>query len=107
MSSALVGCLFGAISVGTVSDKFGRKKPLILAATIFTISAIGTGAANSLTIFIIYRIIGGLGIGMCPFTYLHCRNFPGSLSWTICGNQSVNNCDWHFTGPIDQFLDCS
>jgi len=64
MSSALVGCLLGAISAGTISDKLGRKKPLILAAALFTLSAIGTGASNNLTTFIIYRIIGGLGIGM-------------------------------------------
>lgn len=64
MSSALVGCLVGAISAGTISDKLGRKKPLIFAAALFTLSAIGTGAANTLTFFIIYRIIGGLGIGM-------------------------------------------
>jgi MFS transporter, SP family, arabinose:H+ symporter len=64
MSSALVGCLLGAISAGTISDKLGRKKPLIFAAALFTLSAIGTGASNSLTLFISYRIIGGLGIGM-------------------------------------------
>jgi SP family arabinose:H+ symporter-like MFS transporter len=64
MSSALVGCLVGAISSGTISDKLGRKKPLIFAAALFTLSAIGTGASNNLTFFIIYRIIGGLGIGM-------------------------------------------
>jgi sugar porter (SP) family MFS transporter len=64
MSSALVGCLVGAIAAGTISDKLGRKKPLIFAAALFTLSAIGTGASNELTFFIIYRIIGGLGIGM-------------------------------------------
>ena len=64
MSSAIVGCLFGAISAGTISDKYGRKKPLIFAAALFVIAAIGTGAANDLTVFIIFRIIGGLGIGM-------------------------------------------
>jgi sugar porter (SP) family MFS transporter len=64
MSSAIVGCLFGALSAGAVSDRFGRKLPLILAAAIFTVSAIGTGFANSLSIFIVYRIIGGFGIGM-------------------------------------------
>lgn len=64
MSSAIVGCLFGSISAGTISDKLGRKKPLIFAAALFTIAAIGTGAANSITTFIIYRIIGGVGIGM-------------------------------------------
>ncbi len=64
MSSALIGCLVGAITVGAISDKFGRKPPLILAAALFSWSAICTGLANSFTIFVIYRLIGGLGIGM-------------------------------------------
>ncbi len=64
MSSALIGCLFGALSSGFLSDRFGRKKPLILAATLFTIAAVGTGAVNQFTPFIIYRLIGGLGIGL-------------------------------------------
>ena len=64
MSSALVGCLFGASFSGLVTDRYGRKFPLIGAAALFTISAIGTGAANQLTPFIIYRLIGGLGIGL-------------------------------------------
>lgn len=64
MSSALVGCLAGAMMAGPVSDRLGRKKPLLFAAFLFTISAIGTGAANSLCIFIVYRVIGGIGIGM-------------------------------------------
>lgn len=64
MSSALIGCLFGAMLSGLLSDKFGRKKPLILAAVLFTLSAIGTGAVNNLNPFIFYRLIGGLGIGL-------------------------------------------
>jgi MFS family permease len=64
MSSAIVGCLIGAISAGSVSDKYGRKKPLIFSAALFTIAAIGTGAANSITGFIFFRIVGGVGIGM-------------------------------------------
>jgi MFS transporter, SP family, arabinose:H+ symporter len=48
MSSALIGCLVGAISAGTLSDKLGRKRPLIFAAALFTLSAIGTGASNNL-----------------------------------------------------------
>lgn len=64
MSSALIGCLFGAVSSGFFSDRYGRKLPLIGAAILFTISAIGTGAVSNFAPFIIYRLIGGLGIGM-------------------------------------------
>ena len=64
MSSALIGCLFGALVSGYLSDRFGRKLPLIGAAALFTIAAIGTGAANQFTPFIIFRLIGGLGIGL-------------------------------------------
>lgn len=64
MSSALIGCLFGALISGFLSDRYGRKKPLILAATLFTLSAIGTGAVDNIVPFIVYRLIGGLGIGL-------------------------------------------
>ncbi|MGQ8336220.1 sugar porter family MFS transporter [Sunxiuqinia sp. A32] len=64
MSSALIGCLVGAIISGYFSERFGRKKPLIAAAVLFTLSAIGTGSVNLFTPFIIYRLIGGLGIGL-------------------------------------------
>lgn len=64
MSSALIGCLFGALISGYLTDRFGRKTPLIIAAALFTISAIGTGAVSQFTPFIIYRLIGGLGIGL-------------------------------------------
>ncbi|MEL7118644.1 MAG: sugar porter family MFS transporter [Bacteroidota bacterium] len=64
MSSALVGCVFGALFSGMISDKYGRKYPLILAALLFVVSAFGSGAANGFTSFIIYRLIGGVGIGL-------------------------------------------
>ena len=64
MSSALTGCLFGAMISGYFTDRFGRKLPLIGAAALFTVSAIGTGAVNQFTPFIVYRLIGGLGIGL-------------------------------------------
>ncbi len=64
MSSALVGCFFGALGAGYVSERYGRKLPLIAAAALFTISAVGTGAAGTFTGFILYRLIGGLGIGL-------------------------------------------
>ncbi|WP_282122020.1 sugar porter family MFS transporter [Algibacter mikhailovii] len=64
MSSALMGCLLGAGLSGLLSDKFGRKRLLIFSAFLFTLSAIGTGATSQYAIFIIYRIIGGIGIGL-------------------------------------------
>jgi len=64
MSSALIGCLVGAMASGYLADRFGRKRPLIAAAALFTIAALGTGAANQFTLFIIFRLIGGLGIGL-------------------------------------------
>ncbi|EMH3442978.1 sugar porter family MFS transporter [Vibrio harveyi] len=64
MSSALIGCMVGAFIAGTVSDKYGRKRPLILAALLFVISAWGTAAADSFNAFVVFRIIGGIGIGL-------------------------------------------
>ncbi|WP_200976424.1 sugar porter family MFS transporter [Echinicola sp. 20G] len=64
MSCALVGCLVGAGVSGMASDRWGRKHLLILAAFLFIVSAVGTGAAQHFTSFIIYRIIGGISIGL-------------------------------------------
>ena len=63
-SSALVGCLVGAVLSGIISDKSGRKKLLILSGLLFTVSAIGTAFAGNLHSFNVYRIIGGIGIGL-------------------------------------------
>ncbi|MDR1525434.1 MAG: sugar porter family MFS transporter [Tannerella sp.] len=63
MSSALVGCLAGALMAGAWSDRYGRKKMLIIASALFTVSAFGTGITDDFTWFVIYRIIGGFGIG--------------------------------------------
>lgn len=64
MSSALIGCLAGALLAGSWSDRYGRKKMLIIASVLFVVSAIGTGASDSFLWFIIYRIVGGFGIGI-------------------------------------------
>ena len=64
MSSALIGCLIGALMAGMFSDKYGRKKMLILAAALFILSSIGIGAANAFIPFIIFRIVAGFAIGM-------------------------------------------
>ena len=64
VSSALVGCISGVAMAGILSDKYGRKKVLILSALFFGISAIGCTFAIGFTDLVIYRFIGGLGIGV-------------------------------------------
>jgi len=63
-SSALLGCILGAASAGTLSDRFGRKRALILAALLFTVSAIWSAIPRTLVEFNIARAIGGVGVGM-------------------------------------------
>jgi SP family arabinose:H+ symporter-like MFS transporter len=64
MSCALIGCLAGALLSGWLSDRFGRKRLLILSALLFVVASIGTGSAGSLTVFIAFRMLGGAGIGL-------------------------------------------
>lgn len=62
-SSALAGCVIGCLTAGVLSDFFGRKKVMILAAILYLISAIGSAIALSLSQFVIFRMIGGIGVG--------------------------------------------
>ena len=64
VSSALYGCLAGALIGGYLTKQFSRKYTLILAGIFFVVSAWGSGIADSLSELVIYRIIGGLGVGM-------------------------------------------
>ncbi len=64
MSSALVGCLLGALVSGGLSDRFGRKKLLLLAGALFTVSAVGTALASEFAVFVVFRLVGGAGIGL-------------------------------------------
>ena len=64
MSCALVGCLVGAMLSGVLSERFGRKPALLAAALVFTVSSIGTGMAGSFDGFVVWRMCGGLAIGL-------------------------------------------
>ncbi|GIZ08788.1 D-xylose transporter XylE [Flavobacterium sp. UMI-01] len=76
VSSALIGCIIGGVFGGLISKLLGRKKGLILAAILFLISAIGSavpemfikpigqGDHTFIYIFVVYRIIGGVGVGL-------------------------------------------
>lgn len=61
---ALVGSIAGVSFAGMLSDRFGRKISLSLAALFFTVSAAGCAVSADITQLIVYRIIGGVGIGV-------------------------------------------
>ena len=63
-SSALLGCLIGALVSGALSDRFGRKRLLALSALLFAVSSVATGLAGSFAVFILWRIAGGAAIGL-------------------------------------------
>lgn len=62
-SSAIWGCVVGAMGAGYLSDRFGRKTILIVTAVLFAVSAIGSAIPANLTQFVMARLIGGIGIG--------------------------------------------
>ena len=76
VSSALIGCIIGGISGGWVSTKIGRKRGLVIAAVLFLVSALGAAAPEFpfapighggpayMINFVIYRILGGIGVGL-------------------------------------------
>jgi len=63
VSCIIVGCLMGCVFAGPLSDKYGRKKLVIVTALIFLLSSLGCALATSNFIFIINRIIAGFAVG--------------------------------------------
>jgi sugar porter (SP) family MFS transporter len=63
VSSILIGCAGGALVSGKLADRYGRKYMLLLCAILFAVSGIGAGLSNQLWSFILFRFIGGLGVG--------------------------------------------
>jgi sugar porter (SP) family MFS transporter len=63
-SCALIGCLVGALAAGLLSDKFGRKRLLIVSAFLFALTSLGNAFAPTFSIFIAWRILGGVAIGL-------------------------------------------
>ncbi|MGP8226226.1 MAG: D-xylose transporter XylE [Terracidiphilus sp.] len=76
VSSALIGCIIGGLMGGWVSTHIGRKRGLVIAAVLFLISALGAaapefpfapighGGPGYMAAFVIYRILGGMGVGL-------------------------------------------
>jgi sugar porter (SP) family MFS transporter len=63
-SCALIGCLVGALAAGALSDRFGRKRLLVLAAVLFAVTSLGNALAHSFTSFVVWRMLGGAAIGL-------------------------------------------
>jgi sugar porter (SP) family MFS transporter len=63
-SCALIGCLVGALAAGALSDRFGRKRLLIFSALLFLVTSLGNALAQDFDVFIGWRILGGVAIGL-------------------------------------------
>ncbi len=63
VSIVLIGCMFGAGIAGTVSDRIGRKRLLLVSAVLFFLSGVGCAVPRTMAEFLIFRFIGGLAIG--------------------------------------------
>jgi sugar porter (SP) family MFS transporter len=64
----LIGCATGVLLVGPLSDRFGRKAAMFLAAGMFLVSAIGTALPRDIWTFIVFRFLGGVGIGVASIS---------------------------------------
>ena len=64
VSSAVIGCIIGPLAGGGLTDRWGRKKALYLCAILFGVSAIGTALPRTMLEFYIFRILGGMGVGL-------------------------------------------
>jgi MFS transporter, SP family, xylose:H+ symportor len=62
-SCALAGCMIGSAMAGTISNRFGRKRLLLVSAVLFFVSAVGTALAPDLFSLVAFRLLGGAGIG--------------------------------------------
>ncbi|WP_058186450.1 sugar porter family MFS transporter [Terracidiphilus gabretensis] len=63
-SCALVGCFIGSLIAGTLGNQYGRRPVLLISAVLFAVSSVLTGWAFSFSMFIVWRIIGGIAIGL-------------------------------------------
>jgi len=64
----LIGCAAGVLVVGPISDRFGRRFAMCLAALMFLLSAIGTAVPPDIGTFIVFRFLGGVGIGIASIS---------------------------------------
>jgi sugar porter (SP) family MFS transporter len=68
ISIALLGTIFGALTGSIPSDKLGRKTTLVIIATLYLIASIGTALAGNWYLFLLFRFLGGIGVGASSVT---------------------------------------
>lgn len=87
----LIGCALGVLIVGPLSDRYGRKLAMFLAAAMFFISSCGTSIPNDIVTFIIFRFIGGLGIGIASIsTPMYIAEItPGSIRGRLVATNQI------------------
>ena len=64
VAAASIGCIPGALVAGRLADRFGRKKLMIVTALLYIVAALGSGLSGSFDELLIYRLVGGVAIGM-------------------------------------------
>jgi sugar porter (SP) family MFS transporter len=64
MGSAILGCPFGSLAGIWLADRFGRRKTLIFSSVAFLVSAVGCAIAGGMVEFIVWRFVGGMGVGL-------------------------------------------
>ena len=64
VAAASIGCILGALVAGRLADRYGRKIMLIVTSLLYIVAALGSGVASDFTELLIYRLVGGVAIGM-------------------------------------------
>ncbi|WP_420124745.1 MFS transporter, partial [Nakamurella sp.] len=68
VATALIGTIVGALGAGKPVDRYGRKKVLIAIGILYVIGALGSALADNLVVFMVFRFVGGIGVGAASVT---------------------------------------
>jgi SP family arabinose:H+ symporter-like MFS transporter len=109
----LIGCAAGVLMVGPLSDRFGRKPALMLSAAMFLVSAVGTSLPQHIQAFILFRFLGGVGIGIASIStpmyiaeitpaHLRGRMVAVNQIAIVCGLAATSFVNYFIAGHGDQ-----
>ena len=108
LAAFFVAFACGQVIYGPLTDRFGRKPLLTMAALLFAISSIGNGLADTFTTFILWRIFGGIAIGLEDFLVLieELQVALGQRAIAAGGaGKTVIDCLDHAQGPAEALGD--